>query len=976
MDFTFLRATGEVAFFRSDAEQAEWTQDEMSLLCTFPFLADKNIARGMTVLFADPATGEWQAYYVRNCAVYGGEAYQQITCESLAITELSACHIPDEIEMSDITPAAALGQVLTGTGWAVGSVGATKASFGDISRGSVWQAVGTIQSNWNVHIIPRVTVNARGITGRYLDIIPPEGVFRGLRISIDKNTADPCVTYDDTELCTALYGYGGYYSEGEGDEQVTKETNFADIVWQKTANHPAKPAGQKYIEMPDMTAIYGLNGRPRFGYYQNGDIKDASILLQKTYESLQTCCTPKVSFTGTVTDLKRHGYADQPLRLYDMAIVELSPFGILLYKQIIKLNVNLLDPSGNTPTIGDYIPNIIYINRETEDYATGGGKPTKGKTTHLRDKQGEFETNIIRNGRNIYLNAKQIDHDKNVIMAAGMDIDPISGVIIYAESVPNGIGSKFKVVDNKITTEVTERKEGQSELSSRITETANAITLEVSERKSADSGLSGRIDITAEAITQEVTNRQNADTTLSSRITETANDISLEVERASAAEGTLSGRIDVTADAISQEVTNRMNGDSTLSGRITTNANKVAIVVEEKNGQNVVKTASIVTAINNSESSIRLDADKVYIGSKKSQTYIDGEIDGVNAKFNSITVVEGSATYVSSGKVYATTSLHIGTGTAGGSGALYYRGTEYKETHVVLKDSSDTTIADGVCLGTGGTTTPINLSHYHEITIEEGTGDLAGKMVVTLGAASSSEGSANFNIADTAAYINGVRSAKNSVAINDFTSMDLRPYQGQLQEFNTFTYTTDAPTPASKADTWYLADGNWSSNKKVVALRYGSSTGTAYAELEVDASSLVTSAKNAVKVSGPTWTTTPASGITGNSNTATFTTDAPSPSSGTPIALALYLVRGDGWSSGTRYVYLTHTDTTDAKRCARIDVSMPSASSMSFGTQKTSSNATQYSYDKAVSIVKNYDYTWLPIILGDKTYTLRIHPMS
>ena len=56
MDFTFLKATGEVAFFRSDAEQAEWTQEEMNLVCSFPFVADKMIERGMTVLFQDPAT--------------------------------------------------------------------------------------------------------------------------------------------------------------------------------------------------------------------------------------------------------------------------------------------------------------------------------------------------------------------------------------------------------------------------------------------------------------------------------------------------------------------------------------------------------------------------------------------------------------------------------------------------------------------------------------------------------------------------------------------------------------------------------------------------------------------------------------------------------------------------------------------------------------------------------------------------------
>jgi hypothetical protein len=562
MNFTFLRATGAVAFFRSDAEQAEWTEEEMSLLCTFPYLKNKNIERGMTVLFQDPATSEWQAYYIRNCASYAGEAYQQFTAENLAITELTGCHIGNDIELTEITPAYALGTILNGTGWSVGSdYAGSVVSSGDIGRGSVWQGVGNICSNWNVHIVPRVTVNMYGIVGRYLDIIPGEGIFRGMRISVDKNTADPCITYDDSELYTALYGYGASYSEGEGEERKTLETNFADVVWAKTDDHPAKPAGQMYLEYPEMTAIYGINGRARFDYYQNSDIKDPEVLLQKTWESLKIHCQPKISFNGTVTDLKRFGYADTPLRLYDMAIVELKPFGILLYKQIVKLNVNLLDPTGNTATIGDYIPNIIYINRETEDFATGGGKGVKG--TRSRKKQGEFETNIRQNERLIDLNAKQVDTQGNILQQAGMKIDPITGVLIYAEDNQNMVGSKFRVVNNKIESEVEERKSENHTLSSRITQNSNSIQLEVSERRSADSSLS-------------------------SRITETANSIQLEVNRATAEEGRLSGRINVQAD-------------------------KISLVVTERDGQNHINAAGITLSINNSSSAVAINADHVKI---------------------------------------------------------------------------------------------------------------------------------------------------------------------------------------------------------------------------------------------------------------------------------------------------------------------------------------------------------------------------
>lgn len=488
MDFTFLR-NGTVAFSRNDAEQAEWTQEEFSLMCTFPYIPQKTIERGMTVLFSDPATGAVQAYEVRNCTVFSGEAYQQFTAEDISISELTDCHIPNDIELTDISAKAALTRVLSGTGWTVGTDSSTGKSSGDIGRGSVWEAVTAIRGNWNIYVLPRVTVSSTGITGRYLDILPPEGVFRGLRIAIDKNVTDPCVTYDDSELYTALYAYGASYTEGDSPEtQTTKETDIAGITWSKTSTHPAKPAGQKFLEWPEKTALYGRSGKARFGYYQNTAIKDPNILIQKTWQALKNCSDPKISVTGTVTDLRRLGYADEPLRLFDQAIVDLGD--VQFYKQIIRLTVNLLDPTGNTPTIGDYIPNIIYINRETEDFATGGGKGVSGGRggggggggrTRSAKQKGEFETDLLQNERNILMEARQIDANSNVIKAAGMSIDPITGVIIYADDVPNGIGANFKVQSNAITAEVNSRKSEDEQLRGQIRVQANKISLVVKE---------------------------------------------------------------------------------------------------------------------------------------------------------------------------------------------------------------------------------------------------------------------------------------------------------------------------------------------------------------------------------------------------------------------------------------------------------------------------------------------------------------
>lgn len=630
MEFTFLKGNN-VAFFRSDAQTAEWTQEEMNVHCTFPLLPGKIIERGMILLFQDPATDDWQAFTIRQCKGFAN--YQQIETESIAITELSACHVPEKIELDNVTAQDAMNSILPGTGWNIGNIGSNPVSSGDLSRGSVWQNLSTISSNWNVFIVPRVTVNASGIVGRFLDLVPATGVDRGLRLSVNKNVTDPCVTYDDSELCTALYGYGGTYSEGTLDERVTLEYNFSDVVWNKTSEHPAKPAGQKYLEYPEMTALYGINGKPRFGYYQNTNINDPAVLLQKTWETLKTCCEPKVSITGTATDLKRLGYADVPLRLYDMAIIEIEPLGVLFYKQVVKLTVNLLDPSKNLPTVGDYIPNIIFINRETESFATGGGRGSgrggggRGMT-RLDEKNSEYDTNFYNTGRELGAYARKTDENGNILNQAGMHIDPETGVLIYAEDNVNMVGSRFHVQSDRITAEVTDRKNSDNELSSRITQTANQISLEVSERKGADNALSGRITVEAGRITQEVTDRKNGQDALSSRITVEAGRITQEVTDRTNADSTLGSRITQTATEIRAEVAAADAGlassitqtateirsevsasEAGLSSRITQNANKVSIVVDDDNN---LKTASIVAGINDQEGSyIQIKADAI-----------------------------------------------------------------------------------------------------------------------------------------------------------------------------------------------------------------------------------------------------------------------------------------------------------------------------------------------------------------------------
>ena len=374
MECIFLNAAGTTLFVRDDMESGHWVQEQMNLTACFPYDSGKIITNGQRIAFRDPATDVIQVFEIFNVENHEPDHYQQITAEHICIAELSDEHI-NSAEISNKTAKQALTTALTGTLWSAGTSTASGSKSADFSRGSVWNAICTIQQNWNVYITPRVTISSAGaITGRYLDIAPADGASHGLRLSVRKNMVDPCVTYDESEVYTALYGYGGNVdvAQQSGDDK-TEELTFKDVVWTATAEHPAKPSGQTYLEWPAKTAIYGRNGRPRYGYYQNADIKNANTLLEKTWETLQQNCEPKISISGTVVDLYRLGYTDQPLRLHDMVIVEIEETGESFMKQIICCDIDLIDPTGSRVEIGDYIPNIVYINRDANKKGGGGG---------------------------------------------------------------------------------------------------------------------------------------------------------------------------------------------------------------------------------------------------------------------------------------------------------------------------------------------------------------------------------------------------------------------------------------------------------------------------------------------------------------------------------------------------------------------------------------------------------------------------
>ena len=289
------------------------------------------------------------------------------------------------------------------------------------------------------------------------------------------------------------------------------------------------------------------------------------------------------------------------------------------------------------------------------------------------------------------------------------------------------------------------------------------------------------------------------------------------------------------------------NETASLRSDIQVQAGRIGLVVTGSGTSAAINISAITDGINN-DSSVEIIGDRITIGSgsnkKKVKVYIDGEITATNGTITNLKTGTTKATLINSdalngdsvtgGTVYATSQLSIGGGSGGGSGTLYYRGIQFYKQSVTMGASPY--FIEGHFLGDNSTA--LSLNHYHTITAEEGTGADAGKIIITLSdpvsTSDTSNHVTNFKIADTTAYKNGVLSARNNVKVNAFTA---NAVTGTLPDHRTFTYATDAPTPASgtsQADTWYLTGGSsWSSNKTTVYLRYGSDSGTAYAQKEI-----------------------------------------------------------------------------------------------------------------------------------------------
>ena len=203
-----------------------------------------------------------------------------------------------------------MNQVLEGSDWRLGYMSDNLPNVTtNFYYVSVKDALKKIQELTNVEMLFKVEITGNKITDKWVEVYHQLGNRTMKRFNYGTNALQVVRETSHNEVYTALIGRGKGEEVGEtesGDATYGRKINFADVEWQESAGNPVdKPKGQKYIELSNATAEYGvklLDGRkvPRIGIVEFSDTDDPEKLIQETYQELLIRARPKVLFKASV----------------------------------------------------------------------------------------------------------------------------------------------------------------------------------------------------------------------------------------------------------------------------------------------------------------------------------------------------------------------------------------------------------------------------------------------------------------------------------------------------------------------------------------------------------------------------------------------------------------------------------------------------------------------------------------------------
>ena len=643
-------------------------------------------------------------------------------------------------------------------------------------------------------------------------VAKPSGASSEFRLSRNVQTAT--VTYNDADLCTRLI-----VSVNHKTEDSDTGTTSTDSAIRTYNNTEAQSLWGIVVKTADIDTGDDVASQE----FAEADAWAQKFLNQRAAPTVQIQIDGEELYymTGDTWD---------EFSIGKMCQVALPAYGHSFLERVVSVTYPelLKNPSRVTVSLANTLPRFSENIASAQKAAASAGASARGAARGAASAK-----ELTTWSQHVKYYGEALDGTGVLTLyESGIDMDAAGGVKIF--SLVEGVQSlyaDFVVNANGITSLVQKtgvNSLGQNEtLYSKVTQNAESIT---------------------SLVTKTGVNSLGQNETLYSQIQQTATDITSLVNKTGVnslgQNETLYSKVTQNAESITSVVqktgVNSLGQNETLYSKISQESGRIDLVVSGSGQQASIRIDSIVDGINDSGSSVTINASKIYLNGQaiaNSISAVSGEVNDLKTGVTKATLINADSVVADNlaGGTVSGSSVSIGSGTSGGSGTLYYRGSQYYRQGVTLGGTGS--IAEGHFLGDSSTT--MNLDHYHKIVATEGTGADAGKIIITLtepvATSDTTNSKTNFNIAATTAYQNGVLAARNAVKVNPFTA---NAVTGATPDHRTFTYETDAPTPASgtsQEDTWYLAGGtSWSNNKTSVGLHYGSASGTTYALLEVD----------------------------------------------------------------------------------------------------------------------------------------------
>lgn len=206
--------------------------------------------------------------------------------------------------------------LLTGTNWSPRFVAETNPKSTNFYYISTFDALKKVCKVWGLEMQFFVEMNGAQIGARYIDFKRKIGEAVGKRVVYGHNALEILQEVEKTNLYTALVGRGkgeqvsSAEDTGKDADGYGRKINFEEIVWSKAKGDPLdKPLGQKYLEIPEMTAKYGIKQpdgkmRPKIGFVEFSEEEDKNELIKQTYEALIEASRPKLTLKTTTVYLK------------------------------------------------------------------------------------------------------------------------------------------------------------------------------------------------------------------------------------------------------------------------------------------------------------------------------------------------------------------------------------------------------------------------------------------------------------------------------------------------------------------------------------------------------------------------------------------------------------------------------------------------------------------------------------------------